>query len=243
MDLKNIKVRERLMGKHQHNKHENKQNNNEKFKCKDKIEISKEALEKDAKVNISVGDSNISFEQKCDDDASKENNDKTSAKSTVNINIEDNKEIEKELEKWKADYLRKAADFENYRKRMIKEKKDAIDYANEVLLEDLVHVLDDFDRAIEAVEKYGGETIKPYMEGFNIIRKQFYSMLENKYSLKYYKSEGELFDPNIHDAKGSRESNEVSEEIVEKELLKGYKLKDRVIRVAQVETVKPKKKT
>ncbi len=231
------------MGKHQHNKHENKQNNNEKFKCKDKIEISKEALEKDAKVNISVGDSNISFEQKCDDDASKENNDKTSAKSTVNINIEDNKEIEKELEKWKADYLRKAADFENYRKRMIKEKKDAIDYANEVLLEDLVHVLDDFDRAIEAVEKYGGETIKPYMEGFNIIRKQFYSMLENKYSLKYYKSEGELFDPNIHDAKGSRESNEVSEEIVEKELLKGYKLKDRVIRVAQVETVKPKKKT
>ena len=66
-------------------------------------------------------------------------------------------------------------------------------------------------------------------------------MLENKYSLSYYKSEGERFDPNIHDAKASRESAEVTEEIVEKELLKGYRLHGRVIRTAQVETIKPKK--
>lgn len=147
----------------------------------------------------------------------------------------------KEIEKWKGEYLRKMADFENYRKRMIKEKQEAIDYANETLLQDLIHVLDDFDRAIDAINTYCDEKTRSYMEGFAIIQKQFYSMLENKYSLSYYKSEGERFDPNIHDAKASRESAEVTEEIVEKELLKGYRLHGRVIRTAQVETIKPKK--
>lgn len=150
-------------------------------------------------------------------------------------------ELSKEVEKWKNEYLRKAADFENYRKRMIKEKKDAIDYANENILQDLVNVLDDFDRGIDAVEKYATDAVKPYMQGFTMIRGQLYSMLESKYSLKCYKSEGEVFDPNIHDAKASRESEDVEIETVEKELLKGYKLHDRVIRVAQVETIKPKK--
>ncbi len=148
---------------------------------------------------------------------------------------------EKEIEKWKTEYLRKAADFENYRKRMIKEKQEAIEYANETLLQDLIHVLDDFDRAIDAINTYCDEKTRSYMEGFEIIKKQFYSMLENKYSLAYYKSEGEKFDPNIHEAKASRESGDVSEEMVEKELLKGYKLHNRIVRTAQVETVKPKK--
>jgi len=150
-------------------------------------------------------------------------------------------DLSKEVEKWKNEYLRKAADFENYRKRMIKEKKDAIDYANEAILQDIVNVLDDFDRGIDAVEKYATDAVKPYMQGFTMIRHQLYSMLESKYALKCYKSEGEKFDPNIHDAKASRESDEVEVETVEKELLKGYRLHDRVIRVAQVETVKPKK--
>ncbi len=150
-------------------------------------------------------------------------------------------ELSKEVGKWKNEYLRKAADFENYRKRMIKEKKDAIDYANETILQDLVNVLDDFDRGIDAAEKYATDEVKPHLQGFQMIRYQLYSMLESKYALKCYKSEGEAFDPNIHDVKATRESEDVEVETVEKELLKGYKLHDRVIRVAQVETVKPKK--
>ena len=149
--------------------------------------------------------------------------------------------LSEEVAKWKNEYLRKAADFENYRKRMIKEKKDAIDYANETILQDLVNVLDDFDRGIDAAEKYATDEVKPHLQGFQMIRYQLYSMLESKYALKCYKSEGEAFDPNIHDVKATRESEDVEVETVEKELLKGYKLHDRVIRVAQVETVKPKK--
>ena len=106
---------------------------------------------------------------------------------------------------------------------------------------DLIAVLDDFDRAIEAVEKYSNDSTKAFMEGFNMIRKQLYSTLQSKYSLLYYPSVGEKFDPNIHNAKASRENEDAKDETVEKELIKGYKLHDRVIRVAQVETVKPKK--
>jgi len=149
--------------------------------------------------------------------------------------------LSEEVAKWKNEYLRKAADFENYRKRMIREKKEAIDYANESILRDLVNVLDDFDRGIEAAEKYATEDVKPHLQGFQMIRYQLYSMLESKYSLKYYKSEGEPFDPNIHDVKATKEDEGVEVETVGKELLKGYKLHDRVIRVAQVETLKPKK--
>lgn len=149
--------------------------------------------------------------------------------------------LSEEVAKWKNEYLRKAADFENYRKRMIREKKEAIDYANESILRDLVNVLDDFDRGIDAAEKYATEDVKPHLQGFQMIRYQLYSMLESKYSLKYYKSEGEPFDPNIHDVKATKEDEGVEVETVGKELLKGYKLHDRVIRVAQVETLKPKK--
>ena len=234
-------------------KHEKKQN----MQNEDKIEISggcKQACEEELgktkceKLNAIDERDGVQSKEKgthqkdakvCEEKASQPKStieeDNTSSES---LSVD---KLSKEVEKWKNEYLRKAADFENYRKRMIKEKKDAIDYANETILQDLVNILDDFDRGIDAVEKYATDAIKPYMQGFEMIRKQLYSMLEGKYALKYYKSEGEKFDPNIHDAKASRESGEVEVETVEKELLKGYKLHDRVIRVAQVETVKPKK--
>ncbi|MGP1439044.1 MAG: nucleotide exchange factor GrpE [Treponema sp.] len=212
------------MGKH--NKHEHKKE--EHINSEDKIDVSTEAKEAlNSKESASVAQEQNIQEGKVEEKAK-------------DISIE-KKELEDEVAKWKNEYLRKMADFDNYRKRMIKEKKDAIDYANENLLVDLINVLDDFDRAIEAVEKYSNDATKAFMEGFNMIRKQLYSTLQSKYSLIYYPSVGEKFDPNIHDAKASREDDEAKEETVEKELLKGYKLHDRVIRVAQVETVKPKK--
>lgn len=231
-----MKQRERFMGKHHKNKKE--ENINVDVTSGDKINISAEATEALKKES----ESSVEQEQKIKEEIKVET---SKSEGTENIDIKnklenEKKELEDEVAKWKNEYLRKMADFENYRKRMIKEKKDAIDYANENLLLDLIHVLDDFDRAIEAVEKYSNDSTKAFMEGFNMIRKQLYSTLQGKYSLLYYPSVGEKFDPNIHDAKASREDDEAKEEIVEKELIKGYKLHDRVIRVAQVETVKPK---
>ncbi len=230
------------MAKHNKHEHKREENVNVSVESGDKIDISVEAMEALKKTATSKEKFESSIkeqEQKTKEEASKLDNAENVEK---NAKLEkEKKELEDEVAKWKNEYLRKMADFENYRKRMIKEKKDAIDYANETLLVDLITVLDDFDRAIEAVEKYSNDSTKAFMEGFNMIRKQLYSTLQSKYSLTYYPSVGQKFDPNIHDAKASREDEEAKEEIVEKELIKGYKLHDRVIRVAQVETVKPKK--
>lgn len=230
-----------------HNKHDHKKEVNIETASGDKVDISVEAKEASKeKIEMEKKEAESSSakqEQKMKKEAKVEESETGSAENVdIKMKLEnEKKELEAEVAKWKNEYLRKMADFENYRKRMIKEKKDAIDYANETLLVDLIAVLDDFDRAIEAVEKYSNDSTKAFMEGFNMIRKQLYSTLQSKYSLLYYPSVGEKFDPNIHDAKASREDEGAKDETVEKELIKGYKLHDRVIRVAQVETVKPKK--
>ncbi len=71
-------------------------------------------------------------------------------------------------------------------------------------------------------------------DGVTMIRKQLGGMLESKYGLAYYPSKGTSFDPTIHEAIGSVPSPEVKEPTVADEFVKGYKLKDRVIRVAKV---------
>lgn len=149
-----------------------------------------------------------------------------------------------ELEKMNADlqdqYLRKAADFDNYRKRMIREKQEAIDFANTNLLVDLVPVLDDFDRAIQACgSPEEGSAAMAFLNGVTMIRNQLGSMLENKYGLSYYPVMGEHFDPHIHEAVATVPSPDAKEPVVSEEFMKGYKLKDRVIRLAKVVVTMP----
>jgi molecular chaperone GrpE len=144
-----------------------------------------------------------------------------------------------ELEKMNAElqdqYLRKAADFDNYRKRMIKEKQDAVDFANSNLLVDLVDVLDNFDRAITAIgETEPGTPAASFKDGITMIRTQMGTMLESKYGLTYYPAKGTMFDPNLHEAIGSSANPDVKEATVAEEFVKGYKLKDRIIRHAKV---------
>lgn len=136
-------------------------------------------------------------------------------------------------------YLRKAADFDNYRKRMIKEKQEAIDYANTNLLTDLLQILDDFDRAIEAGKKAGEESAAAFMQGVVMIRNGLSSLLESKYGLQYYEAQGQAFNPDIHEAVATNPSAEVTEPTVGAELQKGYKLKDRILRPAKVMVLMP----
>ena len=136
-------------------------------------------------------------------------------------------------------YLRKAADFDNYRKRMIKEKQEAIDYANTNLLSDLLQILDDFDRAIEAGKKAGEESAAAFMQGVVMIRSGLLTLLESKYGLQYYEAQGQVFNPDIHEAVATNPSAEVTEPTVGAELQKGYKLKERVLRPAKVMVLMP----
>lgn len=136
-------------------------------------------------------------------------------------------------------YLRKAADFDNYRKRMIKEKQEAIDYANTNLISDLLQILDDFDRAIEAGKKTGEESAAAFMQGVMMIRTGLSTLLESKYGLQYYEVQGKAFNPDIHEAVATNPSAEVTEPTVGAELQKGYKLKERILRPAKVMVLMP----
>lgn len=140
-------------------------------------------------------------------------------------------------------YLRKAADFENYRKRMIREKQEAIDYANARLLSDLLPILDNFDRAVSVTVEEKKESITAFAEGVTMIKNQLESMLARDYGLVYYKAKGEVFDPNIHEAVAKAASKDVTVQTVGEEIQKGYKLKDKVLRHAKVLVLMPEEKS
>ena len=128
-------------------------------------------------------------------------------------------------------YLLAMADFDNYRKRMIKEKQEAFDYANANLLSDLLESIDNFDRALDAAAT--ATEVSSVVDGVKMIRNQLVSMLENKYNLAGYGEKGDAFDSNIHEAIGSMPAP-VAEPVCSEVYLKGYKLKDRIIRYAKV---------
>ncbi len=163
------------------------------------------------------------------------------------IPVEEKKELTKDeiieqLKKENAELndqlLRRAADFDNYRKRMIKEKQETFDYANANLLTDLLESLDNFDRTLEAGEK--ATDVKSICDGIKMVRNNLVKMLETKYDLASYGMEGDEFNPDIHEAIGRVEEEGKDKETLKQVYLKGYKLKDKVIRNAKVMVSVPK---
>lgn len=150
------------------------------------------------------------------------------------------KELEEEKLALKDQYLRKAAEFENFRKRMLKEKQDAIQFANRQLLLDLVHILDDFERAIKSAET--SRDFDSFHEGILMIEKRLYEMLERKWGLKRLESVGQSFDPTKHEAITSEERPDHEISIVLEDYQKGYSLHDKIIRTARVKVSLPKAK-
>jgi molecular chaperone GrpE len=155
-------------------------------------------------------------------------------------------DLETENAQLRDQFLRKAADFENYRKRSIKEKQEAIDYANQNLLLDIIPIFDDFDRALAAADKAekSAQDFDTLKEGVKIAQQRLYSTLENKWALKRFDSAGLPFDPERHEALAmvNADSDDVKEATVQDDFMKGYTLKDRVIRTAKVKVVMPVKK-
>jgi len=139
--------------------------------------------------------------------------------------------LEKENADLKDQLLRRAADFDNYRKRMIKEKAETAEYANSNLLADLLDSLDNFDRTVDAAAT--ATDPKAIADGIKMINGNLVKMLEDKYGLTAYGKEGDEFNPDEHEAIGRMEE-EVEKETLKQVYLKGYKLKDKVIRHAKV---------
>lgn len=154
------------------------------------------------------------------------------------------KELQLNKESYEAlndQYLRLAADFDNYRKRVSKEKADLISFGNEELIKSLLSVLDNLERALGHSETKV-ET-KPIVEGIKLIHKQFVDCLEKAGVKTITVSKGDEFDPNLHQAVERAESDEVDRGCIISEFLKGYTLKDRLIRPALVSVSKGEAET
>jgi molecular chaperone GrpE len=151
---------------------------------------------------------------------------------------EENESLTKELETQKDEFTRKVADLDNYRKRLIREKEAAVQFANERLIQDIIPILDDFDRAIESGEKTNDVT--SYAQGVKLIQSHLLEMLARNWGLKRMDDiVGKEFSPHEHEAMLMEETNEFDSETVLAELQKGYYLHDRVLRTAKVKVGKP----
>jgi molecular chaperone GrpE len=129
-------------------------------------------------------------------------------------------------------YLRLSAEFDNYRKRTLKEKMDISKYAGEEIMKDILPIIDDFDRALKHMESSPDcEGIK---EGIDLIYNKFIDYLKRQ-GIKEIESLNEVFNVDIHDAaaKVQVEEEERKGKVVEV-LLKGYYLKDKVLRHSKV---------
>ena len=161
---------------------------------------------------------------------------------TENLTLEEKlKDAEGQIAELKDQNLRKAAEFENFRKRMNREKQEAIDFANQSLLLDLIPIIDDFERASKAADtsQKTAADFTVFYEGIGMIEKRLSSQLENKWGLKRYDSAGEPFDPNRHEAIMVEKSPDITEPVVKEDFIKGYTLKDRIVRSAKVKVLMP----
>ena len=124
-------------------------------------------------------------------------------------------------------YIRLAADFDNFRKRQEAEKESLLKYGAENTVRKLIEVIDNFDRGIKAIETV--EDCAKVKECYMLAYKNFSDVL-NKIGLEVIKAEGEEFDPNLHEAVMQTPTDEKPENIIITELQKGYKLGDKVLR-------------
>lgn len=155
--------------------------------------------------------------------------------------------LQLELAAVKDSMLRRQADFDNYKKRMVKLQEDNRKYAIKEIASDVVQINDDLLRAIEAStafksdEKTAQEAYDSFVQGVTMISKSIESVLQ-KYGVVEIDAMDREFDPNLHEAIEIEASPDVQCDMVTKVHRKGFMMNDMVLRSAQVKVTKPEKK-
>ncbi len=142
---------------------------------------------------------------------------------------------EAEIADWKDKYTRLYAEFDNFRKRTEKEKMQNFDFGARDVIEKLLPVVDNFERALLTVEKEDEDDA--FTKGVQGIYKQIQKMFEDL-QVKAIKAEGEKFDPNLHNAVMTDTESDVEEDTITQDLQKGYTYKDQVVRHSMVKVKK-----
>ncbi len=157
--------------------------------------------------------------------------------SSENINKESN---ENELNKLKNNITElenklkyQQAELINYRKRKDEETANMLKFANQDLILELIQIVDNFERAIKFDDNNLDDQLSKFLSGFKIIYSHFTETLK-KYGVEEIETVGTTFDPNIHEALMTAHDETKPDETIVECLLKGYKLKGKVIRAAKV---------
>jgi molecular chaperone GrpE len=141
-------------------------------------------------------------------------------------------QLQADLERFRDLALRSQADFDNYRKRSAREKEDAVKYANSSLLERLIPIIDNFELGLAAAAGGSSEN-SPILAGMSMVAKQLNDFLAES-GVTAIDATGQPFDPNLHEAIAHEHNPNVPEGTVIRQVRKGFKLKDRLLRPANV---------
>lgn len=139
--------------------------------------------------------------------------------------------LQADLDRFRDLALRSQADFDNFKKRAAREKEEAIKYANSSLLERLIAIVDNFELGLAAAKEEGKAS--PIYSGMSMVLKQLSDFLTEN-GLTPIDAEGQRFDPNLHEAIAHEPSDEVPEGVVIRQMRRGYRLKDRLLRPSSV---------
>ncbi len=168
------------------------------------------------------------LDEKINEETAQTSENKDEKKAESNSELE---ELQQKYDTLNQQYLRLAADFDNYRKRQAQEREDLLKFGTENALKKMIEVLDNFERGKKALENV--EDCAKVKESFDLVHKQVFDAL-SKLGLEVIETEGKEFDPNFHDAVMQTPTSEHSENIIINELQKGYKMGDKVLRPALV---------
>ncbi len=146
-------------------------------------------------------------------------------------------EAKAETQRFKEQWMRSAADFDNFRKRSRKELEDTRKAGREELLKDLLPVFDNLERAMTSAER--ATEVKPVSEGLKLVLRQFTDTL-GRSGITKVPTLGQMFDPSMHEAIQQVETDEVAPGTVIAEVQPGYLQGDRLVRAAMVVVAKPK---
>jgi molecular chaperone GrpE len=139
-----------------------------------------------------------------------------------------------ELEAMKDRLLRLQADFENYRRRVLKEREDTFNYGHENLVKDLLAPVDNLERAIELARRRDGGDLEGFLQGVELVLRELNGILA-KHGVSEIAAQGRSFDPQVHEAMAQEPAaGGAAPNTVTRVLEKGYRLRDRLLRPARV---------
>ena len=187
---------------------------------------------KDKKKEASQGLEMTALEKRLAEKAELETEEESEPKGPKNM-----KEAQAEIEELKGRLLRLIAEYDNFRKRALRDKDEARQFANQNLIEKQIPILDNFEMALAAAE----DADSAIRDGVQMIYDQFLSVLKDA-GVEPIDAVGEPFDPNFHEAISQQEDSEASEGTVLEQVQRGYRLNERLVRPARVVVAKSAEK-